>query len=329
MTAPTVISTFSGPGGSSLGYERAGYDVRAALDCAPGDFSNWIPQTYRANHPDTAFLEQDARTTGEDELLDAAKLNVGELDILDGSPPCSPFSSANSYVKWGDHKDGTLFDRYAYFVNEIQPKAFVAENVPGLAQGNTKGYFKILCETLEAAGYNLNVQNIDAAYLGGAHHRRRLIFIGVREDVGEPPVIKPDKRPTTVREAWASLDDHGDTEDARARAERSDVFGIIQNLPPDRSTTTADIRKDGKESRFTQRRLSYRRPAPTMTHSYADVIHPSEDRYITIPEVKRLIGLPDDYILPDVYSHAWECAIRCLPPILNQTVGESLQDKVL
>lgn len=329
MTAPTVISTFSGPGGSSLGYERAGFDVRAALDCAPGDFSNEIPKTYRANHPDTAFLEQDARTTGEDELLDAANLDVGEVDILDGSPPCSPFSTSNSVVKWGDHKDGTLFDRYAYFVKEIQPKAFVAENVPGLATGGTKGYYKVLCKNLRDAGYNLQVRNIDAAYLGGAHHRRRLIFIGVREDIGEPPVIKPNKKPTTVREAWASLHDHGDVDEPRRRAERSDVFEYIQDLPPDASTSTADLRDDGKESRFTQYRLSYRKPSPTLTSSYHDFIHPAEDRHLTIPEVKRLIGLPDDYILPDSYGHAWECAIRCLPPILNQTVGEAIRDKVL
>ena len=74
MSGPTVISTFSGPGGSSLGYERAGCDVRAALDCAPGKFSNHIPETYRRNHPDTTFVEQDARTTSAQELLDAAGL---------------------------------------------------------------------------------------------------------------------------------------------------------------------------------------------------------------------------------------------------------------
>jgi len=80
MTDPTVISTFSGPGGSSLGYERAGCDVRVALDCAPDKFSNAIPETYRRNHPETTFLEQDARETTAGELLNAAGLDKRELD---------------------------------------------------------------------------------------------------------------------------------------------------------------------------------------------------------------------------------------------------------
>ena len=325
MSGPTVISTFSGPGGSSLGYERAGCDVRAALDCAPDKFSNAIPETYRRNHPDTTFVEQDARTTTADELLDAAGVERGELDIIDGSPPCSPFSGANAQKAWGDHESGTLFDRYTYFIEEIQPRAFVAENVPDLAQGRTKGYYKTLCSNLRDAGYNLQVQNVDAAYLGAAHHRRRLMFIGVREDVGTPPTIEPTRRPTTVREAWDELEqDAVQVENAKKKAERSEAYEFLRQLPPDARTSTDEIRTDGKTSGFTQYRLSYRKPAPTMTHARKDFIHPSEDRYLTIPEAIRLTGLPDDYECPN-----WETVIRCLPPVLLKSIANELQDKVL
>ena len=325
MSGPTVISTFSGPGGSSLGYERAGCDVRAALDCAPGKFSNHIPETYRRNHPDTTFVEQDARETTADELLNAAGESRGEVDIIDGSPPCSPFSGANTKVDWGDHKSGTLFDRYTYFIEEIQPRTFVAENVPDLAQGKTKGYYKTLCQNLRDAGYNLQVQNIDAAYLGAPHHRRRLMFIGVREDVGTPPTIEPTQRPTTVREAWDGLEQSDKkVENAKKRAERSDRYEYIEQLPPDARTSIEDVRTDGSVAGFTSYRLSYRKPAPTLTSRRDDFFHPEVDRLLTLSEAKRLTGLPDDYECPN-----WETVIRCLPPILLETIANELQATVL
>jgi len=325
MSRPTVISTFSGPGGSSLGYERAGFDVRAALDCAPGKFSNHIPKTYRRNHPDTTFVEQDARETSADELLEAAGVGCGELDVLDGSPPCSPFSGANAKKAWGDHESGTLFDRYTYFVEEIQPRVFVAENVPDLAHGKTKGYYKQLCSNLRDAGYNLTVQQIDAAYLGAAHHRERLIYLGVREDIGTAPTIKPMQRPTTVREAWEGLQQSEDAvEVAKKKCERSACYEYIKKLPPDAKTSTDEVRTDGKTSGFTQYRLSYRKPGRTMTDTRKDMIHPSEDRYLTLPEAKRLIGLPDDYECPN-----WETVIRCLPPTLLETLATEIKQRVL
>ena len=325
MSRPTVISTFSGPGGSSLGYEDADCDVRVALDCAPGKFSNYIPETYRRNHPDTTFVEQDARTTSAQELLDAAGLEKGELDILDGSPPCSPFSGANTKKTWGDHESGTLFDRYTYFVEELQPRCFVAENVPDLAQGKTKGYYKTLCSNLRDAGYNLTVQNIDAAYLGAAHHRRRLMFIGVREDIGQPPTIKPTRRPTTVKEAWGGLtNDETEKLKMKKRFENTEEYQFAKKLPADATTSVAEIRDDDKSWGFTTMRLAYRKPSPTLAARRNSYIHPSEDRYLTLAEGKRLTGLPDDYECPN-----WETVIRCLPPILLETIANELQDKVL
>ncbi len=325
MSKPTVISTFAGPGGSSIGYERAGFDVRAALDCAPGKFSNAIIPTYKKNHPDTVHVTQDARETSADELLDAAELERGEVDVIDGSPPCSPFSSSNTQTAWGNHESGTLFDRYTYFIKEIQPRIFVAENVPGLAEGKTKGYYKQLCQNLRDAGYNLNVQRIDAAYLGAAHHRDRLIFIGIREDIGTPPTIRPDSRPTTVREAWDGLNrDDEAVQSAKKRCERSVNYKWFDKLPPDAKTSINEVRTDGETNGFSMYRLSYRKPSRTFTATRGELIHPKTTRYLTLNEAKRLTGLPDDYEVPN-----WECIARCLPPVLLETIGAKLRETVL
>lgn len=327
MSSPTVISTFAGPGGSSIGYERAGFDVRAALDCAPGKFSNAIVPTYKKNHPDTEHVTQDARETLAGDLLDAAGLSRGEVDVIDGSPPCSPFSGANTKTDWGDHKSGTLFDRYTYFIKEIQPRTFVAENVPDLAQGKTKGYYKRLCENLRDAGYNLHVQNIDAAYLGAAHHRRRLMFIGVREDIGTPPTIEPTSRPTTVREAYKGVNNSNtDITKAKKRLERSENYKNYCKMKPGQSLDDLMDKPYG----FTHHRLHWRKPAPTMPAGSGNImVHPDDDRGTTVPEYARLIGVPDSYNLPDNFGHAKECIVRCLPPCLTKIIANQLQAKVL
>lgn len=330
MSTPTVISTFSGPGGSSTGYERANFDVRASLDCAPDGFADDILTTYKINHPDTDLIAKDAREATPAELLERAGVSVGELDVLDGSPPCSPFSSANTKVNWGDHKSGTLFDRYAYFVDELQPKAFVAENVPDLAQGKTKGYYKLLCDELREAGpgYDLTVQKIDAAYLGAPHHRRRLMFIGTRADLPDPPTIEPKAPPTTVREAWEGLDrDEDAVRRARKRVERSDNFDNYRKMNPGQSL---DDVVEGAYG-FTHHRLEWDKPAPTMLAggSSNKILHPDDTRDCTPQEYARLTGLPDSYELPPSFGSAKECAVRCLPPILLETIADELHQHVL
>lgn len=328
---PTVISTFSGPGGSSLGYERAGYDVRVALDCAPGTFADEILTTYERNHPETTLVRRDAREVTPKTLMDAAGVDVGELDILDGSPPCSPFSGGNSRVEWGEHESGTLFDRYVDFVAGIEPKAFVAENVPGLAQGKTKGYFNRLMDALGDAGpgYQVRCQEIDAAFLGAPHHRRRLMFMGTRMDMPEPPVITPTRPPMSVREAWEGLErDASAVERARKRLERSKNYAAYCKMAP--GEALSDVMGDNYG--FTHHRLSFRKPAPTMLSGAAHanyILPPDEDRVITVREYARLVGLPDDYELPDEWGPGLECAVRCLPPVLLETIGERMHTEVL
>ena len=82
-----VVSLFSGCGGSSLGYELAGFNVKLALEFIPN-----ASEVYKLNHPNTIMLEKDIRDTTGQEILDKINMNIGEIDILDGSPPCCDFS---------------------------------------------------------------------------------------------------------------------------------------------------------------------------------------------------------------------------------------------
>lgn len=187
-----VISTFSGCGGSSLGYRMAGYRVLGASEFVPAAY-----ETYRMNcSPDTVIWTQDVRELTGTEMLSAVGLERGQLDVLDGSPPCASFSTAGkmsrgwgTVAKYSDTRQRTddLFFEFARLLDEMQPRAFVAENVAGLVKGVSKGYFKSIHATLRDAGYRVAAAVLDASLLGVPQARKRVIFIGMRDDLGVEP----------------------------------------------------------------------------------------------------------------------------------------------
>ena len=209
-----VISTFAGGGGSSTGYRLAGGKVLCI-----NEFVEEAVNTYRENYPDTHILPGDIKKLSGQDFLDAAGVGVGEIDILDGSPPCSAFSVAgklshNSVEEQridlygnvtiekvsGKHSDGwgqtknysdgkvvenieDLFFEFLRIAEEIKPKVIIAENVKGLTIGEAKEYFNKILKTFEKIGYEVCAQVLDSRYYGVSQTRTRVIFIAVREDV--------------------------------------------------------------------------------------------------------------------------------------------------
>lgn len=186
----TAASTFSGCGGSSLGYRMAGFRLLYA-----NEFVEAARETYRANAAPYTYLDdRDIREVSADDILGRIGLAPGELDLFDGSPPCSSFSTAGKREKgWGQSKKYSdteqrtddLFFEFVRLVDGIRPKVFVAENVAGLVKGSAKGYFLQILAALKAAGpgYRVTARVLDAQWLGVPQTRGRLIFVGVRSDL--------------------------------------------------------------------------------------------------------------------------------------------------
>lgn len=156
-----VASTFSGCGGSCLGYRMAGFRVVWANEFVP-----IAQESYRANMSEGAILDgRDIHDVKPAEILAAAQLKAGELDLLDGSPPCQAFSTAGTREKgWGKAKEyehgakqcnETLFDEYIRLLRGLQPKTFVAENVSGLVKGTAKGWFLEILREMKACAIGL------------------------------------------------------------------------------------------------------------------------------------------------------------------------------
>jgi len=202
----TVVSTFSGAGGSCLGMRMAGFRVAWA-----SEFVEAAQEVYRMNHPMTPLDHRDIREVKGQDILDTLGIKVGELDLLEGSPPCASFSLAGKREKgWGkvnaysDTKQRVddLFLEFARLIKEMQPKVFLAENVRGLISGVSKGMFKEFLKTFKALGYDTKACLLNAKWLGVPQNRERVFFMGVRNDLKVRPVFpKPLPYYYTVREA--------------------------------------------------------------------------------------------------------------------------------
>ena len=190
-----VASTFSGCGGSCLGYRMAGFKVVWANEFVPA-----AQASYKANATPDCYLDcRDVRPIKPEEILARTGLNQGELDLFDGSPPCQAFSTAGKREKgWGKQKtyehgakqcNERLFDEYIRLLRGLMPKVFVAENVSGLVKGTAKGMFLEILKELKASGYKVEAKLLDAQWLGVPQMRQRIIFVGVRNDLQARPAF--------------------------------------------------------------------------------------------------------------------------------------------
>ena len=177
----TVVSTFAGCGGSSLGYELAGGKVLLAVE-----WDDNAVETYRLNHPETDIFHGDIAKLSVEEALERSGLKPGELDIFDGSPPCQGFSTAGKREFTDDRNQ--LFREYVRLLQGFQPKVFVMENVSGMVKGKMKLIFAEIMRTLKGCGYSVRCRLLNAKFFNIPQSRERVIFIGTRSDLDTMPI---------------------------------------------------------------------------------------------------------------------------------------------
>ena len=355
-----VVSTFAGGGGSSTGYRLAGGKILAV-----NEFVEEAQNTYRENYPNTPILPGDIKELTGKDFLDVTGLQVGELDILDGSPPCSAFSVAGklSHSTGGKHSDGwgqtksysdgkmvenieDLFFEFLRVAEEIKPKVIIAENVKGLTVGEAKQYFNKINNTFEDIGYDVCAKVLDSRYFGVPQTRTRVIFIGLRNDIAEKTGYdfmtignifpKKSKNVIPLKDALVGLE--YDEEEVKYLIEKFSNSTVwkqtgskMENDPP-KVLTGADYHPKGHH--FNLKRVSQYQPAPTLTamgsgDTTAGAFHWSEPRKLTLGELKRIMSLPDDFKLTGKWSQKAERIGRMVPPLMMKAIAESVYEKVL
>ena len=345
-----VISTFAGGGGSSTGYRLAGGKILCI-----NEFVQEARNTYSENYPDTPILPDDIKELTGQHLLDAAGINAGEIDILDGSPPCSAFSVAGAMVQGGHSKgfkqtkkysDGKkieniedLFFEFLRVAEEIKPKVIVGENVAGLTMGEAKQYYYKITNEFEKIGYDVSSMVLDSSHYGVPQTRKRLIFIGVREDVTTAigltfmniAGVFPEKFSEAITCGDAFSDLQYDEEEIKMLTEKfskGSHFETASKMPkdPDKVLTGCDYHPKGHH--FNMKRISRHKPAPTITAS-GGCIHWEEMRKLALCETQRAMSLPDDFKLTGKWEQKSERMGRMVPPLMMKAIADSIYEKVL
>ena len=299
-----AVSLFSGCGGMDLGAELTG---RAQVVWAI-DNEHWAVETYRRNL---------GRHVVEGDVTDIDVPRV-PCDILLAGPPCQDYSTLWNHDGLKTAR-GNLFREVARFLDELQPAAFVLENVPGLLSANRGAAWTLVRHALRSptsfAGngrterptvrYDLSAQVVDMADLGVPQHRERLIVVGLRRDLGvRPPVIPTPYagKPVTVREA---LDEYPLPDDAPNHERGLDSPDVVERLKLIPPGSNYEVIPEGHALAVkglishVYRRLDPEKPSYTViagggggTHGY----HHAEPRRLSNREKARLQGFPDDFI---------------------------------
>lgn len=187
-----IFGTFICGGGSTMGYKLAGFNHLGGVE-----IDKKVAEVYRINHNPKYLFVEDIREFNKRTDLPAELYN---LDILDGSPPCSTFSSSGSREKdWGKEKvfrEGQQFQTlddlvfvYCDTIIKLQPKVFILENVKGIISGNAKSYSKKIVEKMRLAGYEVQVFLLNAASMGVPQMRERCFFIGYKSELKFPKLV--------------------------------------------------------------------------------------------------------------------------------------------
>ena len=327
--APTVISTFAGAGGSSLGYSMAGFRELLAVE-----WDDNAVETFKLNFPGVPVYHGDIAKLSVDECLSMAGIAPGELDVLDGSPPCQGFSTAGKRIM--DDPRNQLFREYVRLLRGLRPKMFVMENVSGMVKGKMKLVFVEILKELKASGYQVSARLLNAMYFHVPQSRQRMIFIGVRDDLGiEPTHPRAEGRPVIIGKILSDL------ENLDQEASVSHIWQ--QNTSVDMERIT-QVPEGGRLSDFgysfnsAYRRISRRIHAPTLTRGGSIGISTSGsswyshyflNRPLSVREGARLTSFPDGY---KFRGSAYEgCSVigNSVPPLMAEAIARHIRQEIL
>ncbi len=314
---PTVISLFAGCGGSSLGYKWAGFKELLAID-----FDPHAVECFKLNFPDVPIWKRSILEVKGKEILDFCNIKKGELDILDGSPPCQGFSTAGKR-NVNDARNDLAFE-FIRLIKEIQPRVFVMENVSGMVKGKMKGKFIAIMKALKNTGYKVKCKLMNAKYYNVPQSRQRLIWIGVRK--GKPKFPKANGNTVTVRQALSGIKKLGIVFNPTSPK----VLKLMGQLKQGQCGT--DLY--GVTTGFQMIKLDSNKPSPTITKTctgtwFSGLFHPSNNRYLSINEVKLLCSFPENFQLKGNFQQQWARLGNAVMPKFMEAIARTIKDKVL
>lgn len=338
----SAIDLFAGAGGLSLGLQRANFNVLLAVENDP------VAATTYENNLGPHVVVADLHTYSSAELLKAAKLKVGECDLLAGGPPCQGFS----VQRRGEDKDmrNELVLQFARMVEEVRPKLFLMENVSGLMSKRGRSFLDQLISKVTSFGYTVQLKKMEAADYGVPQYRSRVILVGQRHDANLSPFKFPD--PTTRPDEYVTVRDAiGDLESPpvdgsphpsipnHARESRMSEKNIerLRHVPqgggredlPLHLQLPCHVNNPSHRHVDVYGRLHFERPSGTITARFDSFTrgrfaHPIEHRSITLREGARLQTFPDHFRFVGSREEVARQIGNAVPVLLAESLGLAL-----
>ena len=328
---PTSIELFAGAGGLALGVERAGFDTLGLIE-----IDKDASETLRTNRPKWRVINNDIANISGQDLTRYFNIQKGELDLLSGGAPCQSFSYAGKRLGLEDAR-GTLFYHYAKFLEQLQPKMFLFENVRGLLTHDQGRTYQTILDIFEGTGYVIQKSVLNAWDYGVAQKRERLITIGIRKDLAKkihfdfptPHEYKPVLRDILL--------DCPESEGTPYSEYKKKVFelgppgGYWRDIP-------IDIAKEYMKSCWNMeggrtgilRRLSLDEPSLTVLTSpsqkQTDRCHPLEARPFTIRENARCQSFPDEWKFCGSIGSQYKQVGNAVPVNLAYEIAVKIKD---
>lgn len=325
-----VFSCFSGGGGSTMGYKLAGYDVIGCNEIDPRMMALYVKNL----HPKYSFLESIQTLKLRKDL----PAELYDLDILDGSPPCSSFSMSGRREKdWGKEKKfregqhkqvlDTLFFDFIDLANTLQPKVVIAENVKGLLLGRAKEYVDRIHSAFNAAGYYCQHFLLNASEMGVPQTRERVIFTCLRKDLALPFLERKNLFAENPKLKLSFNQDKipfGNIADYEGPEILSEKALLYWNSKTDSDQNFGAITKRlyGRESNFNTHFLRLDKPCPTLTSKKNTLVHKSCPIYISENEIIKASSFPSDYDFMGE-DPSYVCGMS-VPPVMMANIAEQI-----
>lgn len=346
---PTIAELFSGAGGTSVGFEMAGYQVAVGADLHGPSV-----QTFRRNHPGAGSILGDLRRVEAGVL--SSLLGRRRTDVLIAGVPCQGFSLNNRKRHDGDERN-ELYREFVRFVREVQPRAVVLENVSGMRSAAGGEYVRLIeSELSKATGMVVTSAMLKAQDYGVPQKRARLVFVGV---AGDEPFdmreIKKTHGPGTGRPfttVWDAISDLPSLEPGEGSEEyacapqsafqrlmrRGAGKKLMNHVAPNHPEETIERIRRTKPGapmypKFKQRiRLSWEGMSPTQVSGgirpQFQFGHPEDARGLSIRERCRLQSFPDSFEVTGGIVQGRVQTGNAVPPLLARAVALAIKERL-
>jgi DNA (cytosine-5)-methyltransferase 1 len=361
MDELTAISLFSGAGGLDLGAEAAGFTTCAAVE-SDGVARSTMLANRGAYFPGISeeHLFEDVCSVESAELLERAGYRAGEVALLVGGPPCTPFSKSGYWLEYkraGADPRASLLDEYVRLLRGVRPRAFVMENVYGLAYRNqNRAVLERFLQGVRSAGYAAQYRILLAADYGVPQLRQRMFCVGLRTDLLDMPggsweMAWPEPThsgPHETRTGWdKSLPRHMTSGAALAGLPENPepeerVVGTyaeeLRAVPPGQNYLYWTAERGHPAPRFKWRsrywsfllKLDPERPSPTIQGQPGPWVGPFhwDSRRLRVAELKRLMTFPDDFAVLGSRRDQQLQLGNAVPPRLAEAVVGAVRNEL-